>query len=314
MNADDVVFTFTRFIDPKPFNQAFPANFILPNNLGLARRLAGIDKLDERTVRFRLKEPDVTFAALFAYPFAGIQSAEYAAHLLKENRAAQINLQPVGTGPYRFKSYARTMSAPGAPPATGVASRRLGADLLHQPRAQCACAKAAGRRVPGQQPAARCGRLGPRRQAWRGAAEDPGAQHLLPELQLEEGAREPARGARALDIAIDRGAIFKALFPRGDAVQATSAFPPGIPGFNKALKNEFNPTRAKELLAKAGFPNGFEIDLWALPVARPTNPNGQMMAQLIQQDWAKIGVKATIKTTSGASTSSAPTTASTTST
>jgi ABC-type transport system substrate-binding protein len=36
--------------------------------------------------------------------------------------------------------------------------------------------------------------------------------------------------------------------------------------------------------------------LWALPVARPTNPNGMLMAQMIQQDWAKIGVKATIKT------------------
>lgn len=66
------------------------------------------------------------------------------------------------------------------------------------------------------------------------------------------------------------------------------------------------------MLAQAGFPNGFAIDLWALPVARPTNPNGQLMAQLIQQDWARIGVKATIKTFERASTSSAPTTASTT--
>jgi ABC-type transport system substrate-binding protein len=33
-----------------------------------------------------------------------------------------------------------------------------------------------------------------------------------------------------------------------------------------------------------------------LPVARPTNPNGQLMAQLIQQDWARIGVRARIKT------------------
>src|SRR5262249_34651747 len=60
--------------------------------------------------------------------------------------------------------------------------------------------------------------------------------------------------------------------------------------------NEYNPARAKALLAQAGFPDGMEIDLWALPVARPTIPNGQLMAQLIQQDWAKIGVKANIKT------------------
>ena len=79
-------------------------------------------------------------------------------------------------------------------------------------------------------------------------------------------------------------------------MQAVSAFPPAIPGYDTALKNEYNPARAKELLAKAGFPNGMEIDLWALPVARPTNPNGQLMAQLIQQDWARIGVKANIKT------------------
>ena len=100
----------------------------------------------------------------------------------------------------------------------------------------------------------------------------------------------------ALDIAIDRRAIFNVLFPRGDAVQATSAFPPVIPGFNRALVNEFDPVRAKQLLADAGYPNGFAIDLWALPLARPTNPNGQLMAQLIQQDWARIGVTARIKT------------------
>ncbi|MBI3369230.1 MAG: ABC transporter substrate-binding protein, partial [Burkholderiales bacterium] len=86
------------------------------------------------------------------------------------------------------------------------------------------------------------------------------------------------------------------LFPRGDAVPAVGAFPPVIPGFNKGLKNEFDPPRAKRLLTEAGYPNGFAIDLWALPIARPTNPNGQLMAQLIQQDWARIGVTARIKT------------------
>jgi ABC-type transport system substrate-binding protein len=100
----------------------------------------------------------------------------------------------------------------------------------------------------------------------------------------------------ALDIAVDRNALFKVLFPRGDAVQAISAFPPAIAGFNKRLKNEFNPERAKQMLAAAGYPNGFEIDLWALPISRPTNPNGQLMAQMIQADWARIGVKARVVT------------------
>ena len=99
----------------------------------------------------------------------------------------------------------------------------------------------------------------------------------------------------ALDIAIDRNALFKVLFPRGDAMQAVSAFPPAIAGYNSSLKNEFDPQRAKSLLAQAGFAKGLEIDLWALPISRPTNPNGLLMAQMIQQDWARIGVKTTIK-------------------
>ena len=53
---------------------------------------------------------------------------------------------------------------------------------------------------------------------------------------------------------------------------------------------------AKALLAKAGYPNGFELSLWAMPVQRPYNPNAKLMAEMIQSDWAKIGVKAKIVT------------------
>lgn len=37
--------------------------------------------------------------------FASIQSAEYAAKLLKEGKPELINQQPIGTGPFVFKSY-----------------------------------------------------------------------------------------------------------------------------------------------------------------------------------------------------------------
>lgn len=73
-----------------------------------------------------------------------------------------------------------------------------------------------------------------------------------------------------------------------------SAFPPSVPGFNARLRNEYNPQRARQLLESVGLGQGFDIDLWALPMARPTNPNGLLMAQMIQQDWARIGVRARI--------------------
>jgi peptide/nickel transport system substrate-binding protein/dipeptide transport system substrate-binding protein len=71
--------------------------------------------------------------------------------------------------------------------------------------------------------------------------------------------------------------------------------------WNPRTRNEYNPARARQLLAKAGYPDGFTINLWALPVQRPTNPNGKLMAQMIQQDWAKIGVKPPFRVMSGAS-------------
>ncbi len=106
LNADDVVFSFSRLIDPQlPFNRAFPVTFVYPQSLGLAQMVAGIDRVDEHTVRFRLHRGNVNFLSYFAGSFAAIHSAEYAAQLLAAGRASAINNQPVGSGPYSFKSY-----------------------------------------------------------------------------------------------------------------------------------------------------------------------------------------------------------------
>jgi dipeptide transport system substrate-binding protein len=59
---------------------------------------------------------------------------------------------------------------------------------------------------------------------------------------------------------------------------------------------EYDVEKAKALLAEAGLADGFETDLWAMPVQRPYNPNAARMAELVQADWAAIGVKANIVT------------------
>jgi len=299
LNADDVMFTFERFINPNnAFNKAFPANFIYPQNLGLTKLLDGIDKVDEHTVRFRLKAPNVTFAANFAMAWAAIHSAEYGAQLLKEGKANQINNLPVGSGPYRFKSYAKddVLRMDANPDYWGKKqlTNALVFSISREPNVRVQKLVAGECQVS----------AGIRDVDVSTLDGKPGITVLKVQAlnisYLSFNMKKPPTDKRevreALDIAIDRAAIFKALFPRGDAMQAVSAFPPAIPGYSKKLKNEYNPERARQLLAKAGFKDGLTLDLWALPVTRPTNPNGQLMAQLIQQDWAKIGVKAAIKT------------------
>jgi peptide/nickel transport system substrate-binding protein/dipeptide transport system substrate-binding protein len=296
-DADDVVFSFTRLIDPAlPFNRAFPATFIYPQSLGLAQMIAGIDRLDAHTVRFRLHRANVNFLGYFAAAFAAIHSAEYAAQLLAQGRAGSINNLPVGTGPFRYKSYRkddvlRLVAHPGywrgVQPTTALVysiSREPGVRVQKLMRGECQVA-APLRDVD----------LGPL-QGHPGLrilkAQALNISYLAFNLRKAPVDRREVR--EALDIAIDRDALFKVLFPRGDAMQAVSAFPPAVPGYNTALRNEYDPDRARLLLAGAGYPKGFTIDLWALPVARPTNPDGQLMAQMIQADWARIGVRARI--------------------
>jgi ABC-type transport system substrate-binding protein len=299
LNADDVLFTFGRFIDAgHPFNRAFPANFIYPQNLGLAKLLDGIDRIDDHTVRFRLKAPNVTFAANFAMAWAGIHSAEYAAQLLSQGRANQINNSPIGTGPYRFKSYAKdhVLRMEANPDTWGPKQQteKLIFSISREPNVRVQKLLAGECHISAAVRDVDLTAMDGRSDISVLKTQALNISYLSFNLRKAPTDRREVR--EALDIAVDRDSIFKALFPRGDALQAVSAFPPSIPGFNKALKNEYNPARAKALLAKAGFANGLELDLWALPVARPTNPNGQLMAQMIQQDWAKIGVKAHIKT------------------
>jgi len=299
LNADDVVFTFTRLIDPQqPFNLAFPATFIYPQSLGLGKMIAGIDRLADDEVRFRLHQPNVNFLGYFAASFAAVHSAEYAAQLLAQGRASAINNQPVGTGPYRFRSYRkddvlRLQVHPefwGGPQRTErlvyAISREPNVRVQKLARGECQVA-AAIRDVD-------ISALAGHPQVVVQKIQALNISFLA--FNMKKAPTNQRAVREALDIAVDRNALFKVLFPRGDAQQAVSAFPPAVPGFDTTLRNEYNPVRARQLLAAAGFKDGLEIDLWALPISRPTNPNGQLMAQMIQADWAQIGVKARILT------------------
>ena len=74
-----------------------------------------------------------------------------------------------------------------------------------------------------------------------------------------------------------------ALWPR-----ANDLFPQDLDNVYK-----YNPTKAKKLLADAGYPNGFSTS-----VMIAASPTIQTMAEVVQSDWAKIGVKLDIRTSS----------------
>ena len=95
-------------------------------------------------------------------------------------------------------------------------------------------------------------------------------------------------------MAIDKKAILDAVY-QGAGQPAKNLIPPTMWSYNNAVQDfPYDPERAKKLLAEAGFPDGFETDLWAMPVQRPYNPDARRIAELMQADLAKVGIKASI--------------------
>lgn len=84
----------------------------------------------------------------------------------------------------------------------------------------------------------------------------------------------------------------------GKYAQVANSFqPPSILGHNPDLKQyEYDPELAKELLAKAGLPDGFETDFWYIPVIRGYFPDSKAIGEAIAADLAKVGIKTSLQT------------------
>ena len=85
--------------------------------------------------------------------------------------------------------------------------------------------------------------------------------------------------------------------PAGSRRRAKNPIPPTLWSYNHAIKDyPFDVNEAQRLLVEAGYPDGFETDLWYMPVSRPYNPNGKRVGEMIQADLSKIGVRARLVT------------------
>jgi peptide/nickel transport system substrate-binding protein len=104
------------------------------------------------------------------------------------------------------------------------------------------------------------------------------------------------RVRQALNYAVDRKAIAKALY--GDASLALAQYAlPGQPGYDKSLEDKYvyDVTKAKQLLAAAGYPNGFTVPALSVNLAGLDKVTEAIAGQL-----QKVGVKLQITTKANA--------------
>jgi peptide/nickel transport system substrate-binding protein len=123
------------------------------------------------------------------------------------------------------------------------------------------------------------------------------------EMRVDTKPFDDIRVRKALNMAIDRPAMAEGIYggtatgvPCGYASQAAKGYSFAYEDWPQELKDEYtyNPTRAKELLAEAGYPNGFKTNII-------TNASGTQLnvMQAIKAYFLDIGVDLEIKVYAG---------------
>ena len=297
-NADDVLFTFQRMRDRNhPFRKAYPSEFPYFTDMGLDKNIAKIEKTDDHTVVFTLNAVDAAFVQNLAMNFAAVHSAEYADQLLKAGKASEINQKPIGTGPFVFSRYQKDAAIRYKGNKDYWAPDQVKIDNLIFSINTDASVRTQKLRAGECQIT-----LNPRPADLKALQADknlnvptaPGYNLGYIAYNVTRAPFDKLEVRQALDMAVNKQAIIDAVY-QGAGQLAVNGMPPTQWSYDESIKDAaYNPEKAKELLKAAGVKEGTEITLWAMPVQRPYNPNARLMAEMLQADWAKIGVKARI--------------------
>lgn len=295
MNADDVVFSLARQHERSHWDHGGGRGFATWAGLGLAGVVRSISKVDEHSVRITLAERHLPLLASLAVPQIGsVLSAEYAEQLRRSGRLAQLDRLPVGTGPFAFKSYQkdavlRLVAHPDHPdhPRGSPTLAEVALAVTPNPDVRSQRLRAGeclmGLRVK-EESANGLTDHNPRLQV---VANTPLATTYLA-LNTRRGPLADRRVREALALSLDRRTLIRALIA-GYAIPATSILPQSSWGRDDRLpQRPFDQAAARDLLQAAGA-QGRELTLFT-----GTGSDIRRGAELLQADWARIGLKVRI--------------------
>ncbi|SHO55140.1 ABC transporter substrate-binding protein [Vibrio quintilis] len=296
-NADDVVFSFKRQLDKNhPYHKVSGGSYEYFTGMGMDSLIKDIVKVDDYTVKFVLNQPEAPFLADLGMDFASIFSAEQADYLMKKGTPEQLDINPVGTGPFTkvqyqkdsliryvaFKDYWRGKSKIdrlvfSITPDASVRYAKLKAgecDMIPYPNPADLDQMKKDKNIKVlSQEGLNVGYLG---------------------FNTQKKPFTDYRVRQALSLATNKQAIIDAVF-QGAGKIAKNPIPPTMWSYTNDVQDyPYDPVKAKQLLKEAGYPDGFKTNIWAMPVSRPYNPNARRMAEVIQEDWKKVGVDANI--------------------
>jgi ABC-type transport system substrate-binding protein len=282
VHASDVMASFRRVLDPAT---ASPRAWVLSRirgagdfQAGKSQTIAGLTAPDDSTLAIELEAPFAPFLSLLALPAARVIDTS----TVKGD-------VPTGSGPWQLSEWLRSESLTLTPnphrahikdgvtgiryriipePFTRIAEFESGAiDVLEIPDVE----------VP------------------RFRSDKKYADHVLkrPELRvfyvgINNTKFTDLRVRKALNHAVNVPALVRVL-ASGEAVPAHGSVPPGLPGHRERPGYEYDPARARALLAEAGYPDGLTLEIWQRESAE-----GNRVLEAVQGYLLAAGVHATL--------------------
>jgi peptide/nickel transport system substrate-binding protein len=254
MTADDVKFSLERAINPATKNPL----------LAYIKTIDRVDIINPDTVAIKLKEKDAIFLKKLA--FAGwVVPKNYMMSVGEDGFAKK----PIGTGPFKFVSRsineqiemeANELHWGWVPKIKTLVMRTVPEDAVRLAMLQTGEAD-----IVTEMPPPLVDRLG----AIKGVKtlSHPSGEIYWLVFNIKDGAKDSpllnVKVRRALNHAVDRQGIITNVL-KNQAVLIPGVLAPSVAAVDKNLQPyAYNPAQAKAMLAEAGYPNGFKIEMYS---------------------------------------------------
>jgi len=286
-----------KFHDGEDFNaEAVKAN-LLSYKKGrkgtVLDTVESIDILDKHTLRLNLsKFKNTLLSSLTSYPGLMISPAA----IKKGKKWAKK--RPIGTGPFEFVKFERDVILKykkfdgywdkGKPYLDGIEVHVI-KDMMTEEAALRAGEVHVMKSVPDKQA------LGLKKDGFKVLHYPVALTGLAPDSANANSIFADKRVREAIEYAIDKESIAAAL-GLGFWTHINQVASEGTNGFNPGFQGRsYDPEKAKELLAKAGYPDGFKTSIYAVL----SFPGAQDGCAAIQRDLQKVGIEAKLQFVDG---------------
>ncbi len=295
VTADDVVYSFTRIVDPKTKSAGAPLFMKIKGARqfadGQAASVEGLTATDRYTLRVTLAESQAPFVSSLAVGFAKVVPREFV-----EKLGEDFGRQPVGTGPFKFVEWARdkriSLAAnpdyfEGRPSLDRLEYRIFNGETLDETFGEFDRGNLEDSGIPAR---LRPELLNGRRYQF---IRRPILGIAFLGINTAEKPLDDPRVRQALNYAIDRRAIVREIY-QDQYLPGVGILPPGTYGYDPKLTGYPNDSKkAAELLAAAGYPRGKGLPVIQIWSARKTE---EAVAEhdAIVRSWAALGIKAEV--------------------